>query len=472
MNSISNVIFSLGLEAFEDLPEVPTVVADPVVTDTVVAVAAAAAALEEVKSLESERDIALGNSNLAALDSEIVVGERSVNSTTDAIEHIETVQAGLESFVEAGSISPRTAQLLQHQINYVMGSIGKSGAPLTNGGLENFGEDPDGMMLALTGGLEALDTEKKSLAKRAWSVITALFATIKKFLAEVFNQNKRVRERADSLSASIKGKPAKEVSLSSQYMLVGKDYTNNITADLKKFKEGLVKGATTAIAARGDWYFKVAANVIEDITLTPTLDAALSAAKKLVPPAVKGVSVSVKDEDGMALKRSEVYLGNYAIFELINKSPAPTDADSAVSFINAMVKSRISIQQAKIQSPEAKTLNINESTAQQIINAVKDVLGASDDLKPVVDKLEAELTKASGSAKGDNDATANEKDVKRIVSAAVKIPGGLTDTISQLPRMVTKAALNVSEAALDLVAQLGKGEKAAKPAAEETPAEA
>lgn len=493
MHLILDSLIGEGNEAFEDLPEVPVtpeipvvpavdvipevpvvpvveVVPEvPVIDEAAIAAAQAAAALLAVSELESDRDIAVGSATLAHLDAEIVSGERSIESTTAAIDHIETVQAGLESFVEAGSISPRTALLLQQQINHVMGTLGKSGSVITNGGLEGFGEDPDSMLIALGAGLEALEGEKKSLAARAWAVIKAVFATIKKFLGEVFNQNTRVRARADELSKAIKGKPAKELSMSSQYLLAGKDYTGNINGDLKKFKDGLVKGSIAAISARGDWYFNVAATVVADITTSPTLDNALTAAKKLMPPAVKGASVSVKDEDGLSLKRTEVYLGNYAIFELVNKSPAPTDADSAVNFINAMVKSRISIQQAKIQAPEAKSFTVSEGNAQQILTAVKEILSASDELKPVVEKLDAALAKAEAGAKSDNAEAGQEKDVKRIASAAIKVPAGLNDTISQLPRMVTKAALNVSEAALDLVAQLSKGskpEKEAKPAKE------
>lgn len=451
-----NPLQGIGNEAFEDVPVVtPENEANPI------AVAAAAAAVVELNELQSQRDLAVGRATLAQLDNEAASQERAVEATISAVDHIETVQAGLEAFVAQGSISPRTAALLQQQINGVMIGLGKDGVAITNGGLESFGDNPDAVMVALGAGLEALDKEKKSMGARLWQMITTVLQTIGKFLGEVFSQNKRVRARAEEISASIKGKPAKQLKLSSQYLLMGKEYTGNINGDLKKFKDGLVNGAVAAIKERGAWYFKTASTVIEDINTSPTLDNALTVAKKLVPPAVKGASVSVKDEDGLSLKRTEVYLGNYAIFELVNKAPAPTNADSAVVFITAMSKCRLSIQQAKIQAPEPKEFTVSEGNAQQIITCVKDILAAVDDLKPVVDQMVSELKTAQAAVKGEA-AEGQEAEVKRISSAAVKIPGGLADTISQLPRSVSKAALNVSEAALDLVVQLAKGEKASK----------
>lgn len=464
--NIDNFLFGTGLNAFEDAPVVAD--ADPV------AVAAAAVAAESVAELveaQGERDIAISRATISQLDSELAAEERVVDTALTAVDHIELVTASLESFAEQGGLSVKTAQLLQQQINSVMGSVGVSGVSVTNGGLESLDfQDPDNVMVLLAGSLEAIENEKKGIAARAWEAVKRIFATIVKFVGEAFSQNKRVRARADDLAGAIKGKPAKEVGIVSQYLLVGKDYSSNLVADLGKFKNGLVKGSVAAITTRGDWYFKTAATAVTDIATTPTLDNALNAVRKLTPPPVAGASVSVKDENGMALKRTEVFLGNYAIFELQNKAPAPTDADSAVNFINAMVKGRISIQQAKVPSPGAKLFNMNEAAGQQIIKAVKDILGEADALKPAMEKLAGLLNTAEASAKGDAKEAGNEKDVKRIASAATKIPAGLTDTVSQLPRMISRAALNVSEAALDLVATMSKGglktadaDKGAKP---------
>lgn len=421
------------------------------------AIAAAAVAVAE-----AERDIAEGNVTIATMDSTLAADERTIEDAGAAVAHIQEVQASLEHFIEEGNVSVKTAMLLQDSINSVMRSVGKSGLEITSGGLEAFGDDPDQMLIVLSSGLNALDEEKKSLGSKAMGALKSVMQTIAKFGAEILNQSKRHGAKAAELEAAIKGKPEKEVSISSQSLMVGKEYSKDLAGDLNKFKDKLVKGSVAAINDRSNWFFKTAPGIIAEINGAETADAAVAAAAKFKLPQVKGVTISVRDEDGMSLMRSDVVLGNYALFELRTKAAAPSDTASAVAYLKAATKSRITIQRAKAQPPEALSLKMNEGTAAKIITAVKAVLSETENLKGVIDTISKQSLELDANGKGDGD-----KDVKKIASAASALPDSLVDTVSQLPRTSTRAAMDVVEASLGVVSSFAKGAKAEKPPKED-----
>jgi hypothetical protein len=470
MNLLDQLLLDAGNEAFDETP--PVVPVEPVVpvVEPVVPVeepqpedaGALAAAIAVVAELEAERDYAQGSTRIAQIDSELASGERAVEGASAAVAHIEQVQAGLEHFIEAGSISAKTAGLLQDQINHAMGSIGKSGLSVTSGGLEAFGDDPDQMLIVLSAGLNALEEEKKGLGDRAKNAIKGVLATIGKFASEILNQAKRHEAKATELEAAIKGKPEKEVKISSQALMVGKEFSKDIAGDLNKFKEKLIKLSATAMQDRSNWYFKTAPGVIAAINGATTADEAVTAAAKLQIPPVKGVTVSVKDEDGMSLKRSEVVLGNYALFEMATKAPAPTDTASAVAYLRAAAKARVSIKRAGVAAPEALATTLSEAQAAKILGAVKSVLTETTGLKSIIEAFGKQSLDMDADGKGDGD-----KDVRKIASAASALPDGLVDTVSQLPRTATRAAMDVVEASLAVVSSFAKGGKAEKPAKEE-----
>lgn len=460
MSLLDNLLLNSGLEAFDDQPLAPVV--------STAEAADLAAAAEKVVELEASRDIAVANTTLATLDAELATGERAIGSATAAVNHIEQVQAGIEHFVDQGNVSAKTAMLLQRQISTVMQSVGKSGLEITSGGLESFNGCPDQLMIILSGSLEALDEEKKSAGSRAWASVKTTLATIAKFAGEVVSQNKRVRGEADRLAAAIKGKPEKEVSISNASLMLGKEFSKNLPTDLLKFKDKLVKAANDGITTRSAWYFKTAPGLLAEINGAATADVAVAASRKFNPPALKGASVVVKDDGDMSLKRTEVVLGNYAVFELSSKAPAPSDTATAVASLNAIAKSRLTIQQAKAPAPEALTVKMNEATAAKIISGVQSVLSEADNLKGVIDSLSKQVLNLDADGKGDGD-----KDVRKIAAAASKLPDGLVDTVSQLPRTALRAALAVSEAALGVVSSFAgkakkeKTDKADKPAVED-----
>lgn len=442
------------VDPVDAVPPAPDVVPAPVDVEPedIGAIAAAVVAVAE-----AERDIAVGNATIATMDSNLAKEERNIEDATSAVAHIEEVQASLEHFIEQGSVSVKTAMLLQDSINSVMRSVGKSGVEITNGGLEAFGDDPDQMMIVLGSGLNALEEEKKSLGSRAMGALKTVLAGIAKFGAEILNQSKRHGAKATELEAAIKGKPEKEVSISSQSLMVGKEYSKDLAGDLNKFKDKLVKGSIAAINDRSNWFFKTAPGIVAEINGAETADAAVAAAAKFKLPQVKGVTISVRDEDGMSLMRSDVVIGNYALFELRTKAAAPTDTASAVAYLKAATKSRISIQRAKAQLPEALSVKMTEATAAKVITAVKAVLSETENLKGVIDTISKQSLELDANGKGDGD-----KDVKKIASAASSLPDSLVDTVSQLPRTATRAAMDVVEASLAVVSSFAKGAKAAK----------
>jgi hypothetical protein len=238
---------------------------------------------------------------------------------------------------------------------------------------------------------------------------------------------------------------------------VGKGYTTNLAGDLGKFKDKLVKASNQAITERANWFFKTAPSIFEAINNAETADAAVTAAAKLKVPPMKGASVSVSD----GVKRTEVVLGNYAIFEMSSDAAAPTDTASAVEFLKSAAKGRISIQRAKAEAPEAETITMNEATARKILTAASAILTETESLKSVVEGLRKQALDFDG-----NGSDSDDKDVKKIAGAASAVADGLVDTVSQLPRTATRAAFDVVEASLGVVSAFAKG-GAAKPEKEE-----
>lgn len=415
------------------------------------------AAVAAVVEAEAELAEATGANTLAVLDGELASDERLIEEANSAVVHIQEVSAGIEHFMEAGHLSANTAVLLQQSINSAMGSVGKDGREVMSGGLEAFGDDPDQMLIVLGAGLLELEEEQTKTKGKAMAALKSVVATIGKFVTEALSQAKRHRAKATELSSAISGKPQKDVSISSSSLMVGKGFSTNLPADLVKFKDKLMKASHDAIGARAAWYFKTAPGILANINSAETADAAVAAAAKFQVPALKGATVNVRDEGDTSLKRTEVVLGNYALFELAVKASAPTDTASAVEFLRATAKSRINIQRAKTQPPEAETVSMNEATARKVITACEAILTEAESLKGVVDSLSKQTLEldANGSASGD-------KDVKKIASAASALPDGLVETVSQLPRTATRAAFDVVEAALAVVSSFAKGEKAAK----------
>lgn len=474
MNFDLDSYLTIGNEAFEDQPAAPVAPVDPippaaldpvppvvapVQPETPVAVdpvdaAAVNAAAAIVADAEEELAIAQGGNTLAVLDGELAAGERVIEESNAAVAHIAEVAAGVEHFVDRGEISLNTARLLQQSINSVMLSVGKDGKEVMNGGLEAFGHDPDQMLIVLGAGLLELEEEKKEAGGKAKNALKGVLSTIGKFVSEAFSHSKRLRGKIEKLTTEVAGKPEKEVALSSAALMVSKNYTTNLAGDLGKFKDKLVKASNQAITERGNWFFKTAPGVIASINSAETADAAVAAAAKLRAPSVKGATVSVSE----GVKRTEVVLGNYAIFEMSAAAPAPTDTASAVEFLKAASKCRISIQRAKVEAPEAETIKMNEATARKVLSASEAILTEAEALKAVVDTLSKSTLDVDG-----NGSDSDDKDVKKIAGAASALPDGLVETVSQLPRTATRAAFDVVEAALGVVSSFAKG-GAAKPA--------
>lgn len=440
------------------VPEVPVVPVIPVDPIEAASINAAAAAV-----VDAEEDLALaqGANTLAVLDGELAAAETTISSANTAIAHIQEISAGIEHFLERGALSANTAHLLQQSISFVMTSVGKDGKAMMGGGLEAFSHDPDQMKIILAQGLEELEEEKKEAGGKAKNALKGALATIGKFVSEAFNQSKRLHGKIAKLGTEISGKPEKEVPLSSAALMVSKNYTTNLVGDLAKFKDKLVKASNQAITERGNWFFKTAPGVIASINSAETADAAVAAAAKLKAPSVKGATVSVSD----GVKRTEVVLGNYAIFEMSSAPAAPTDTASAVEFLKASSSARISIQRAKTEAPEAETITMNEATARKVLTAAEAILTEAEALKSVVDGLSKQSLDVDG-----NGSDSDDKDVKKIASAASALPDGLVETVSQLPRTATRAAFDVVEAALGVVSAFAKG-GAAKPEKEEKPEE-
>ncbi|ANJ65113.1 hypothetical protein SPECIALG_302 [Erwinia phage vB_EamM_Special G] len=442
---------NLGAEAFEDAPvveEAPVVVVAPVP--------------EEVIELIAERDdsnIALAIAQDAAAMS---AAERQVEEFASAIERVENVQASMEHFIEAG-LSQKSAMMLHRQITTVMASVGKDGAAI-GGGLENF-DNEEASIALLTAGLEALDAEKADLSSRAGASIAGIAGNIKSFLGNISTQAGRYKLRAEAIVKSADGAEAKSgtVEVKDKHLVVkGGNPSTNLKGDLGNFSK--LVGAAIATFIEGDIVKEgsALAKAGETIIKATTADVAVKAAMGVKHNPFPGATIAVQDKDTFSIKRTEVVLGGYAVFDLQYKATGGEGAEAAVAHLNALSKNRVTLRQAPVEAGSEKVFSATMSPADGAALA-KDVIAMLDNITAVNNRSLGAVSGAlarlgtsvvlKGAVAKDAD-----KDVKKIAGAMGKTLVGSIQAVNSLPRDALSAALKVSDAVLKVAKKAAAGQ--------------
>lgn len=446
-----NLFLGLGAEAFEDQPvvpveETPSVVAAPV--------------SEEVIELIAERDDAVVSVEVATAAAEIADTVRQVDQYSDAIERIENVQASMEHFIENG-ITAKAASMLQSQINGLYSSLGK-GPGGVGSGLESF-DNEDATVAILSAGLLALNSEKASLGERIWSALIESDKSITAFLSKFVTRAGRLKARAEKIAAAARQKTGSaEVTMTNKYLVVkGGNGSSNLKSDLDAFQKFAEGGAARFFKDAGGFANGAVINMIKELSSANTMDQAAKAVNKLNYPGYPGATITVQDKDAFVIKRTDVVLGGYAIFDLQYKTTAGNSKAELVHRLKALGKNRVHVKKAPEEGRKGEfKATITPADAAAICDQVVKLAAIAGVLQknitwldPFTKKIQNDYRAAKARIVSNNEAEAG---VATVLDYAARTPTGVLQSVQSLTWELSTAIFNVADAALSVANKVAK----------------
>lgn len=427
--------------------------AGPVPTPDVITGADAAALIES-------NQVEIATTEIITRNSDIEHDQRIIDKSVDNLVAMDNLQASMEMFKETG-LSPRAAALIASQFSAAMSSVNKEGGSVASG-LEDLGDD-SGVTL-LSDGLLAIEEEKKGILTRAIDVIKKVWESITTFFGNLFDQGARYKTQSANILKGLDASmaPAK-VTIKDRALLMGRGYTTSPSSDYTKFAEFIKATLETHMNHSTNWMTTDVKLAIGGIIKAKTPAEAGKHMTALNSFTYKGATTKVKETNEFGIYRSEIYLGNYAVFVQKPKGAASaTSAEQVLAALNGLAKYRITIKQA--------TGEVDGNGGEVTINSgdIKAMLGNVDSLMDIVKeakdkrigKLGLAVTNMIGSLKSDMNAEA-DADMKKIHNAAFRIPVMANNVVADIPRGGGAAAMAVTKAILSLCEKAAKGKAGA-----------
>lgn len=416
--------------------------AGPDVTPDVITGAQAAALIED-------KDVEVATTEMLVRNSEIEHDQRIIDKSMDNLVAMDNLQASMEMFKETG-LSPRAAALIASQFDSAMASVNKDGGTIKSG-LEDLGDD-SGVTL-LSDGLLAIEEEKKGILTRAIDVVKKVWASIVTFFTNLFDQGERYKNQAAALMKDLDSSmsPVK-IKVKDRSLVMGRGYTTSPAADYNKFADFVKSTLETHMNYSTNWMdtdVKLAIGGLIKSTTPAEAGKHLAALNKFT---YKGATTKVKETNEFGIYRTEIYLGNYAVFVQKPKGAATTTtAEQVLAALNGLAKYRITIKQAageidgdgnevSINSGDIKSMLGNVATLMDIVKEAKDKR---------IGKLGLSVTNMIGSLKSDMNKDA-DAEMKKIHNAAYRVPVMANNVIADLPRGGGSAAMAVTKAIISL----------------------
>lgn len=462
-----NMFLGLGAEAFEDQPEVPVVETPPVV---------AAPVSEEVIALIAERDDSDAAVEVATAGAEIAASVRQIDQYADAIERIENVQASMEHFMENG-ITPKAAAMLHSQINGLYASMGK-GAEGVGSGLESF-DNEDTSMAILNAGMEALNSEKASLGERIRAAWIGSADSTNKFFTKWLTRAGALKRRAQNIVKAAQGKSGSaEVTLKSRYLTVkGGQASTNLLADITAFQKFAEDGAARYFKDGGAWLNGELITAVKKMAAVSTVEEAGKIVDSLKYPGYPGATIAVQDKPAFTIKRTEVVLGGYAVFDLQYKTTGGSTQPEIIHELKALGKNRVHVKQAPDEKGKSEfSMSVSAADAIAIANAVIKLADIGAHLEKNIKWMDP-FTKsilnganASRAAMTRNDNA--EKGVAVILDYLARAPTGVFQSVQSLTWELSQAIFNVADAALKVANKVAKTSESGEAAGGSEPATA
>ncbi|QZA71083.1 internal head protein [Erwinia phage AH06] len=445
-----SAFLNLGAEAFEDAPvqePAPSVVVAPV--------------SEEVIELIADRDDADLAVEMANDVADMSAGARQVEEYAAAIERVENVQASMEHFIECG-LSQKSAMMLHRQISTVMASIGKDGSAI-GGGLENF-DNEEASIALLSSGLEALNSEKASLGERIRAAMINGGDGINKFFSKFLTAAGRMKSRAEAISkaAKAKGTASAEVKLKSKYLTVkGGAASTNLAADIAAFHKFAEDGAARFFKDGGSFLSGAVLTAIKSMGAATTMEQASKIVNGLKYPGYPGATITVQDKPAFTIKRTEVVLGGYAVFDLQYKTTGGETQPELVHELKALGKNRVHVKQAPEEKGKSEfDMTVSAADAAAIADEVIKLAGIAQTLQRNIawmDPFTKSLINSSVAAEAANTRAANsEKGVAVVLDALARVPTGVFQSVQSLSWELSSAILKVGDAGLKVANKVAK----------------
>ena len=453
---LNNVILGIGLNAFEDGDVGPTEPVDQLYVEPVPAAEANLLVVERNAAVE-ERDFIESS---VALSSDLADTQTLIATE----ETLERISASMESYVAAGKISPEVAQLLHGELSHALESIGGDISAI-NGGLESF-DDAEATLAFFGAGLEALNNTKGTIGSKIANAIINANLSVMRHLETTGSRFSRLRNDANAIITEAKSATgSRTVKVSNKFLATKKNAAStNLAGDLSQFTgfvNDLVSGYINKAAAFANNQVAGAMSKMKTVT---TLAEAKSVVDGLQPPPYPGATVVVKETPKFALKRTEVTLGGYAVFDLRYKASQGDTVNEITSQVKTITMNRLNLKRAKDEKG-GKVVFEAELTPADAAKIAGEVVKCCDAANNIIrnmrwstgfgDKVRAHVKALEMSINGtDNNA---EKGVGAVIYTICKLPEQYINAMSHLVLEVPDAVNNVCTAALKVASQAAKG---------------
>lgn len=450
----NNLILDMGLEAFEDgasdvvaLPYSEPVAAD-VANDLVVA-----------------RDLAVETADIAVAESEVMQQMTEIQTLANAENQMDNLGVALEHFIENGC-TPAVAQMLSAQLGEMLSNVGSSLTVVTNGGLESF-DDADAVKGYLTAGLEALNNEKGTIGTKIAGGLVNINQSLNGFVERIVTRAGRMRARAQSIIKQANAASGKRhVKVKSKFLAVkGDKATTNLAGDLAKFTSVVTGLGSDYLAKAGTYANGQVVTALNKVKTAVTLVEARKLVDTIVPPPYPGANINIKDTPELTLKRTEVTLGGYAVFDLRYKTTGGDSVGEICSSIKAVGKARISLKRPKEEKGDKVVFEADMTPAdaiaicKEVIKCCDAALAIQRNAKWVNPFAAAVAGHVRGLRTAMESNSKAESGVGTVAYTLTKLPTTMVNGVMALVLEVPGAVGNVCDAVLDVAAQAARGGK-------------
>lgn len=458
----NNILLGMGLNAFEDPESLEDLEPEIIMPSYVEPVDPTVA-----NDLVIARDVAVETADIAIAENEIIQHLTEVQTMENTVEAMDGLSASLEHFIENGC-TPAVAQMLTTQLTSLLADNGVSLSAVTNGGLESF-EDDEAVKAYLGQGLEALNSEKASIGTKIAGAIVGMNQSINGFLERVIARTGRLRARANTIIKQANtASGSRHVKVKSKFLAVkGDKVTTNLASDMTNFTKAVTGISNDYMSKVGSFANGPVASAMSKLKNTATLVEAKKIIDGITPPPYPGANIAIKDTPELTLKRTDVMLGGYAVFELRYKTTGGDTVGAVTNAVKAIGKARISIKRPKEEKSD-KVVFEAEMTPANAIALANEVIKCCDAALAVrrnVKWTAGFLTTMANHTKGlqavvesNNNAEAG---VGTVVYTLTKLPSALVKSVGDLVMELPSAVGSVCDAVLDVAAQAARGGEAA-----------
>ena len=477
---LNNIILGMGLNAFEGEDVGPSEPVDQVYTAPVEAV--------DANLLVVERNVAVEEAAVAVAEAELVDALVDNQTMLRVADTIDNVSASMEAYVEKGVISAEVATLLYGQLGSALESIGADmdvvmaklaakgieGVTI-NGGLESFG-DAEHNLAFFDAGLEALNDAKGTIGTKIAGALVGINQSMQRWIEGVSTKAGRLRKDAGEVIKDAQSATgSRTVKSRNKFLAVKADKPSaNLVTDLANFTKVVTDLSSGYMAKVGSFANGQVNSALSQMKNVTKLTEAKVIVDKLNPPPYPGANVNIKDTPKLTLKRTDVTLGGYAVFELRYKTTGGDSANEIASQVKAIGMHRVSLKRPKEEKGGKVLYEVNHTPADAvaIANAVIKCCDAALAVQRNVKWTVPFFTAVGNHIKALETATLQsnssaEKGVNTVVYTLCKLPSQMVDGVGDLVRDLPSAVTNVCEAALDVAKQAARGGSESSSSSEE-----